>query len=229
MAKKTAKSSPDALLDTALALIAGRGWRGFTLAHLAEAAGLPLAEIHARFPDRGALLDALVARIDRRMLENLGPPDLEAAPRDRLFEVAMARLDAMTPHKAAYKALAHDLGSDPIEATGGLLRLRHSLDLMCEAAGIDPGGVSGWLTSKGLGAVMVYTLRTWFNDDNEDMADTMAALDKALRQAEEGAGWLAKLRCSLTGRRKPADAEMDDDQPPPAGSASSADGPGAAA
>ena len=43
---------------------------------------------------------------------------------------------------------------------------------------------------KGLLAVWLWTIRAWRTDDSEDLSATMAALDAALRRAEQAAEWL---------------------------------------
>ena len=52
-----------------------------------------------------------------------------------------------------------------------------------------------------LPSVMAYALRAWMNDDTDDMAKTMAALDKALDRAERLEG-LSRFR-----RRRSRSAE----------------------
>ena len=61
---------------------------------------------------------------------------------------------------------------------------------MLEAAGIPTRGIRGELRVKGLVAVWLWTLRAWRADDSEDLSATMAALDAALRRAEQAAEWL---------------------------------------
>ena len=61
---------------------------------------------------------------------------------------------------------------------------------MLEAAGIPARGVRGELRVKGLVAVWLWTIRAWRADDTEDLSATMAALDTALRRAEQAAEWL---------------------------------------
>ena len=64
---------------------------------------------------------------------------------------------------------------------------------MLEAAGIDAGGPAGALRTKGLMLVWLDVLRVWQSDESEDMARTMAHLDKRLALAErlQGLAWRA--------------------------------------
>jgi len=55
---------------------------------------------------------------------------------------------------------------------------------MLEAADIGTTGFVGTLRVKGSGVVYAATANVWLKDDSEDMAKTMAALDKNLARAE---------------------------------------------
>jgi AcrR family transcriptional regulator len=172
----------DRIVSATLDLAAEKGWRRATLAAIAERAGLSLAELHAEFPDRAAILGAYLDGIDRRVLA--ARPEAGDSPRDRLFDVIMRRLDALTPRKAAILAILRDAPFDP---AGSLLlapRLGRSLAWMLEAAGLASSGLRGLARLQGLAAVYAVTLRVWARDDSPDMARTMATLDRALRRAE---------------------------------------------
>jgi len=89
---------PDDPLDTIAAAaldIAGQGgWAAVTLPAVAGAAGLTLEALHAAVPGgRNALVGAVVQRVDRAMLARCGAPDMGLTPRERLFEVMMARAE----------------------------------------------------------------------------------------------------------------------------------------
>ncbi|MBC8239538.1 MAG: hypothetical protein H8E30_03580, partial [Alphaproteobacteria bacterium] len=113
--------------------------------------------------------------------------------RDRLFDVIMRRLDALAPYRDGIAAVARDLRREP----GTLACLaagpgRRSLQWMLEAARIQPWGLLAPLQLKGLGLVYLSVLRVWLHDDGEDLAHTMAALDKALGRVESVLGTLRR-------------------------------------
>jgi len=186
MARK--KDDSERMLDAALSLVAEQGWRDLSLAAIAREAGTGLAEAQAAFPARACLLAALVARTDREVLA-AGPADEGESVRDRLFDVLMRRFDALQPHKDAIAAIWNDLPSDPCGLLVAAPRLLNSIMWMLEAAGIPASGPFGLARAKGLAVVYLATMRVWLRDDTEDMARTMAALDRALRRA----GRLARL------------------------------------
>jgi hypothetical protein len=65
---------------------------------------------------------------------------------------------------------------------------------MLNAAGQPTHGVRGALRIRGLTAVWLWASRTFERDESEDLSATMAALDTALRRAQQMAGWLAGER-----------------------------------
>lgn len=178
-----------------LDLVSEQGWRAVTLGRIAQASGLPLSALYGQYASKTDLLTAFARRIDLAMLAALGEPGPApadaAAVKDRLFEAVMARFDALHPHKDAIRVLMRELPGDPVALACFLTRgLRQGLDWMLAAAELDAGGLAGATRRKVLGGIYLDTLRVWLKDEGEDMATTMAHLDKRLEQGL----WL------LTGR-----------------------------
>ena len=202
-AKRSDSSDPAAhVIDTALTLAAEKGWRGLVLADIAEAAGLSLAQLYALFPSKTAILGAYSRSIDNAVMAEVEAPagaDGEESAKDRLFDLLMRRIDKLEPHKEGLLRIAEDTGRDPLSLVCGLARLDRSMAAMLEAAGISGGGVRGLLRVKGLAAIYLAGLRTWFRDDSADKAKTMATLDRALSRAE-------RYAAGVGGRKKRAAA-----------------------
>lgn len=189
------------IIDAALALAAERGWHDLSLAAIAKAAGLPLADVYAIFPSKQAVLEGFFSQVDEAVLRG-GDPDLEHdTAHDRLFDAVMRRFEAMAPYRAGVAAIIEDGRRDPVAMLCGAPRFLRSMQATLEAAGIASDGLSGMLRAKGLGLVYLQTLRVWLRDDSEDLAQTMAALDRGLRRAESLCGGLRRPR---RGRAEPA-------------------------
>jgi AcrR family transcriptional regulator len=107
------------ILEAARGLIDLRGVREITLDEVAKEAGLGRATLFRRFPDRSALLLALLDEHERELQDRIldGDPPLGpgASPRKRLLAFAEALLDLTVEH------LELLLGS---ETTAPLARLR---------------------------------------------------------------------------------------------------------
>ena len=175
----------DALLDAALALAATSGWRAVTLSAVAAAEGVPLAHVNRRFAHRGAIVQAFLKRIDTAMLEGASAADAHGgSARDRLFDTIMARFDAMAPYRAAITDLARTLPADPALALAFGPQALVSASWLMAAARLDANGPLAALRGAGVVAIFLDAFRVWLGDKTEDMAKTMAALDRNLRRAE---------------------------------------------
>jgi len=176
---------PIRLIDAALRLAALQGWSDTTMADVAEAAKVPLAETRRHFASKQALLAALFARIDAAMLEGLDAETTDEPVRDRLFDVIMRRFDAMAPYKDGIRAIAREQVRDPAAlfclAAGPM---RRSIDWMLAGARVRPWGPLQPLQRKGLGLIFLGALRAWFRDDSQDLSKTMAAVDRGLARAD---------------------------------------------
>lgn len=181
MAKKP--HGPDEIVTAALALAAERGWRHLALADIAGRAGVSLADLVAHFPNKTAILAAYADRIDRAMMEGGG--DGGDLPRDRLFDVLMRRFDAMAADRRALSIILRQSADDPWTILCGGRRFLRSMALALETAGISSSGLRGAAKVNGTAAVFLYAFKTFLDDDSADHARTMAALDKALRRAED--------------------------------------------
>jgi AcrR family transcriptional regulator len=177
-------SKRDAVIDALMRLAAERPWRDIEVTDIAEAAGMTLAEFRDLFPSKGAVLAAFSRRIDRQVLETPSD-DLAGEPaRERVFDVMMRRIDALTPYRAALRRIAFGLRQDPL-ALAALNRVAlNSQRFMLAAAGISTEGRHGFLKLQGAVIVFSNTLETWFEDDDPTLARTMARLDRELRRGE---------------------------------------------
>lgn len=204
MAKKTTsrikpQDLPGHIMARALELAALQGWRHTTLGNIAAAADLTLGEVLAIYPSKASIVSAFTCATDAEVLAD-GDGDLaDQPPRDRLFDVMMRRFDALAPHKDAVRSMVGASLGDPVSALCGAFLLRRSMALTLEAAHISASGMAGIVRTKGLAAIYLAVMPVWLNDDSEDMAATMAALDKRLGQVES----LLAL-CRFRGRRNEA-------------------------
>ncbi|MDB5374265.1 MAG: TetR/AcrR family transcriptional regulator [Belnapia sp.] len=166
-------------------VVAAHGWPGLSMRRVAEASGIPAAEIRRRCPSPCALLDLHGKVMDQAVLDGTvpGAPVDTNTPRDRVFDVLMRRVDAMQAHRAGILRLFEDLRQDPLLGLVLLASLPRSMAWMLEAAGLGAGGLAGFARAQGLAAVWLATIRAWKEDDTVDLGPTMAALDKALDRA----------------------------------------------
>lgn len=206
MAKK--KPADADIYSAAMRVAADLGWRKARLTDIADEAGLTLAELHEKHGSKSALLGNFVRHIDQSVLKHAQKSaDPEASYRDRLFDIVMHRFDALLPYKDGIRAIVKEGGGGGVgEFLCSGQRVLRSMRWMLEAADVSTAGFIGNLRVKGLAVVYAATVNVWLKDDSEDMAKTMAALDKNLSRAEK----FATMQNPFT-RRRDGDAGPDVD------------------
>ena len=156
------------------------GWADVNLAEAAREAGLPVPRVRARFPNKSAVLLRFGVLADEAALAG---SQTEPMARDRLFDMLMARFDALQQHRAGVLSMMVALRTDPATAAllyAGTLR---SMRWLLDAAAIPVSGLIGALRVQGLLVLWLYVLRAWEQDDSPDLTATMAAVDRGLDRA----------------------------------------------
>ena len=172
------------IVEALMRLAADRPWDDIEISDVAGEAGVTLAEFRDHFPSKGAVLGGLSRMIDRKVLEGT-TDDLKDEPaRERLFDVMMRRLDAMTPYKRALRRIAFALRSDPLSLAALNQVGLNSQRFMLAAAGISTEDSLGRLKLQGAVLVMANTMETWFEDDDPSLSRTMARLDREIGRGE---------------------------------------------
>ncbi len=179
----TAKPAPrDALVEALMELAGERVWEDISISDVAVRANLSLSDFRESFPSKGAVLGGFARKIDRIVLDGSTGDLADEPAKERLFDVLMRRLDALTPYKHGLDGIAEWLGRSPV-AAASVNRLEvNSMRFMLEAAGIDSEGAVGAIKVQGLALLWGRVLRTWFNDDDPGLAATMAVLDRELER-----------------------------------------------
>ncbi len=217
------KASPrGAAVEALMRLAAEQPWGDIEIGDIAREASLTLAELRDLFPSKGAVLGGLARMIDRTVLEGDGADLADEPTRERLFDVLMRRLDAMTPYKPALRRIAYALRGEPLAmlALNGVMLNSHRY--MLAAAGIDTEGPLGRLKLQGVVIAFARVTQVWLDDDDPALAKTMARLDKEIRDGErfmERAEDVRRLTAPLRaiGRslldRRPRSGRTRDDEP----------------
>ena len=190
---KTPKTLDD-VIDAALRLAATRSWRDVRLADIADETGVSLAELRTIVPSKVAILRAMAARSDQRLLESLEKGPVEGDVHDRLFDIIMRRLELAEPYKAAIANILDAPADGAADWASLAAAMIDSQGWTLAAAGIEDAGRKEAVKRQGLALVMSRVLRVWVKDDDPGLAKTMATLDRQLR---DGAKWLDRLDAPL--------------------------------
>jgi len=201
-------STRDKIIAAFLALLADKSFETIGFADIAERAGVSLAQLRDEFPSTLAILAAHVKATDRDVLDEDLSEMAEEPARERLFDVLMRRLEALTPHREAIRSLLRSARRNPPLALALNGLAVRSQQWMLTAAGIGASGPRGMIRAQGLAVLFGSVLRTWIDDDDPGQARTMAALDRALARGQRCAGLLDDLCvipsriCRLRSRRR---------------------------
>ncbi len=199
----TAKTSPeDKLVTAALAAIEESGWQSLSLAALARTAKISPKIVYELCPDKRALLSLMAKRTDIALLERAGEPDKDTPARDRAFDAILNWFESLAPLRSALSVIhresAGNIGTiiDVIPAT------MRSAQWIADSAALPSTGWEGFLVTRGLGLLLAETLGIWLND-GEDLAKTMAHVDRRLRTMEE---WMSVFQ-NIKKSEEPADGD----------------------
>jgi AcrR family transcriptional regulator len=203
------------IIAALMALLAEKRFEEIGFGDLAARADVSLAVLRGEFASKLAILAAHMKELDRKVLAG-GEDDMaDEPPRERLFDVLMRRIEAMAPYREATRALLRSASCNPglAFALNGLAV--RSQTWMLTAAGIDAAGPRGAIRAQGMAALFASVLRVWVDDDDEGLARTLAALDRALARGQRWAGMLDGLcrlvpgRCSPRSRRRRNETEEE--------------------
>jgi len=201
-------SDRDRIIAAFLALLAEQRIEQIGFAEIAEAAGMPLAQLRGEFGSTLGILAAHLKAVDRAVLGEDLSDMAEEPQRERLFDVLMRRLEVLAPHREAVRSLLRSATRNPPLALALNGLAVRSQQWMLTAAGIGASGPRGMMRAQGLALLFGSVLGTWVHDDDPGLARTMAALDRALARGQRIVGliddlcWVPSRICRLRGRRR---------------------------
>lgn len=178
-------SAEQRIIDSALDLACEHGWRHVTVNEIAEKSDMALSELLRILPTKSALLGVFVTHIDAIVLDQIETAASQESKRDQLFDILMARFDALQPYREGLAAVLRDSLYDPLSMARQFGNLRNSMIQILELADVSTSGPFGAIRIQGLTGVYALTFRVWLKDDTQDMSKTMATLDRSLAQVEK--------------------------------------------
>src|SRR4051812_48542790 len=196
------------IITAFMALLAEKRFEEIGFSDIAARSGLTLANCRAEFGSTLAVLGAHMKELDRKVLAGGSGDMADEPPRERLFDVLMRRVETMAPHRDAVRSLMKSAQCNLGLAFALNAIAVRSQTWMLTAADIDAAGPRGMLRAQGLAMLFASVLRTWVDDEDEGLARTLAALDRALARGQRWSGMLDDLcrfspgRCRSRYRRR---------------------------
>ena len=182
------KTENKAIISAFMSALMTTPFNDIDMRDVAARAKVPLAKMLMTYDSRIALFGAFASGIDEEVLAGDDPDMGGEPPRERLFDVFMRRFDALLPHKLALIQLERDVRRDPSLAMALVPIASKAMSRMAASADIDVSGPRGSMVMAGLLQVYARVMRVFLKEADEGQAQTMAELDKALRQAERRIG-----------------------------------------
>lgn len=194
------------IVDVYLSLVSDKTHGAIGLNEIAETAGLTLAQLRQAYGSKTEMIMDFARRIDAEVLGEIDEGMADEPARERLFDIIMRRLDALSPHKAAVAGLMRSARRDPVLGAALNAIAIGSQRWMLTAAGLDPGGLMGIARAQALALGYAQVLQVWLEEEDPGLPKTMARLDRVLKRLEEIGGMTERLergcaRIMRMGRR----------------------------
>jgi hypothetical protein len=193
--------------EACLALAAEKSWQGVTLFDIAAQAGRAVDEFHPLTPTDA--FESIDDYFDRKASEGATAPEPSVLARDRVFDAAMRRFEAMEEERAGVLALDKAMERDPIARAASFARAGKSARWLLALAGENADAAR----VQALALVLIQARAAWRSDEAGDFAKTMATLDKGLRRAESFFDSVGRVFKPGPGRAHSAEAPADEDKP----------------
>ncbi len=180
MPKQTKKEK---ILTAALLLASDKAWEDVTVGEIAEKAGLSVEDYKEYFEDKMDLVGFWHHCLDNAMCSTSETFEPETETKDVLFDIFMARFDALNEKRQASLSILRSFKQAPEDTVFCLPFLSRSMLKIVKVAGLSFSGYKRAIVLSGLCFVYLKVMYVWLNDESPDMGRTMAVLDKTLNQA----------------------------------------------
>jgi AcrR family transcriptional regulator len=182
------------IVDALFELANENRFEDISIRDICKRAGVSLADFRDSFPSKGAVLAGFSRRIDHAVLAQDSEELADESPRERLFDILLRRLEAMTPYREGLREASAWLRRDPPSALAINQTVMGSMRFMLEAAGIEvDGGAAGTIKLQGLAFAWARIVSVWLDDDDPGLSKTMAELDRELTRGERAVAGVDRL------------------------------------
>ena len=193
------------IVETAVTLAERRSWESIRLHEVAEALDIGLDDIRQHFREKDELIDAWFERADEAVLKLADTGDLkELSPRERLFELIMAWLDALESHRRVTRQMILsklEPGHIHIQIPA-VMRISRTVQWMREAALLSDSGIQRALTETAVTGIYLATFATWMGEGKPGSPRTRRMLGDMLKGAERAVHFLPFLSDDANSYRK---------------------------
>ena len=168
----------EAIVETAAALYAGRGFQGASISDLAKACGSSKSLIYHYFPSKDDILyEVMAAHLDA-LVDAADDAMRSGGPRDRLRALTLAFMRLYSGAQHSHKVLLNELDNLPPERRADVVRKQRRIITVVETLvrEIRPEVNAITLPLTMLFFGMINWTHTWFRPEGELSAEALADL-----------------------------------------------------
>ncbi len=210
------------VLSKFMEMIAELSWHHVDLQGLADQCGIKYSALRGSYSGKKDILKDFTTMIDQEALDSVNSSEnINSSAKDRLFDILMVRLDALSPYREGIQQLLCAVKCDPCLALTLNKLSVNSMRWMLDGAKIETRGITGNAKIQGLVLVYSRVVCTWLKDEEKGLSKTMAALDGELnrghvllKQVETAENILSNLCRLVCCPGKNSDVVADSDRVP---------------
>ena len=171
-------------VEQAFQIVQKKGWEKFSLKDLQKEKNKE-SEINFYFKNKNEIVDKFSFMIDSFVESKVNLNDFKiSSKKDNLFELIMLRLDEMRPYKDPLIKIVDAAKQNPCLLSRISKNVMNSMDFYLELTSSYNETPIDFLKKNTLFFIYSFTFKIWLEDDSDDLASTMAELDRLLSISE---------------------------------------------
>ena len=173
------------LIKEAFVVIERVGWDKFSLLDLLKKEKITEKEVNSFFKNKSDVIDKFSIMIDSVVESKINVDDFRiSSKKDNLFELIMIRLEEMKIYKKSLKKIIDSAKKNPTLLSRISNNVMNTLDFYLELTSCYNDTPIDFLKKNTLFFIYSFSFRTWLKDETDDLASTMAELDRLLTMSE---------------------------------------------
>ena len=173
------------LIKEAFVVIERVGWDKFSLLDLLKKGKITEKEVNSFFKNKSDVIDKFSIMIDSVVESKINIDDFRiSSKKDNLFELIMIRLEEMKIYKKSLKKIIESAKKNPILLSRISNNVMNTMDFYLELTSCYNDTPIDFLKKNTLFFIYSFAFRTWLKDETDDLASTMAELDRLLTMSE---------------------------------------------
>ena len=173
------------LIKEAFVVIERVGWDKFSLLDLLKKEKITEKEVNSFFKNKSDVIDKFSIMIDSVVESKINIDDFRiSSKKDNLFELIMIRLEEMKIYKKSLKKIIESAKKKPTLLSRISNNVMNTMDFYLELTSCYNDTPIDFLKKNTLFFIYSFAFRTWLKDETDDLATTMAELDRLLTMSE---------------------------------------------